>query len=216
MKTKAPQTPPIENPKRIVKFQVKNRHDLHHGGTGYNVVLVSPGKATLDSLATDIAHATTIKRADIAGAVSALTLYMGKALAQGYEVELKGLGRFRLVLTTKNPISDPAHVRSSDILVKRISFEPDSELTAYFNDITFHRDKDKPFTPSADANEQEQQLSDYFSEHDSIDSKTLASLLHCGLTTARARLKVLVAQGRLVAIPHTRTWYQPTPGSFGH
>jgi|GEM_PF-2281444 Bacterial nucleoid DNA-binding protein len=214
MKVKAPETPPVENPKRIVKFQVKNRHNLHGGDTGYNVVPVSPGKATLDSLATDIAHATTIKRADIAGAVTALTQYMGKALAQGYEVELKGLGRFRLVLTTKEPISDPARVRSSDVLVKRISFEPDSELTAYFNDIHFHRDK--TYAPPVGTDEQEQLLSDYFYEHDAIDSKTLASLLHCGLTTSRARLKVLVARGRLAPIPLTRTWYRPTPGNFGH
>jgi hypothetical protein len=91
---------------------------------------------------------------------------------------------------------------------------PVPSILAYFSDIHFHRDK--AYAAPVGVDEQEQLLSDYFYEHDAINSKALASLLNCSLTTSRSRLKVLVARGRLAPIPLTRIWYRPTPGNFGH
>ena len=215
MEKKAAERLNIDPAKTIVKFQVRSRHDFQNNGTGYNVVPVPTDKMSLDEIASTIAEGTTFSVPDCKGAIAALPRAISKGLSHGSEVELKGVGRFRLVLTTKKPITSPTAVRPSDVIIKRISFEPDEELMAHLANIQFKAaDKDKYKAP-ANADEQEQLLSDYFYDHDDIDVNKLSDLLSCSVTTARKRLKVLLSRGRLIAIPHTRTWYKPTPGNFG-
>ena len=206
----------IKPAETTIKFKVKSRHDLHGKGTGYNVVPVAANKVSLDEIAADIARGTTFSVPDCKGTIAALPRAIGNALAHASEVELKGVGRFRLVLTTKKPIDDPDDVSPSDVIIKRVSFEPDEELMAYLAKVHFKVfDKKKNYKAPADADEQEQLLSDYFYDHDDINVNRLSDLLSCSVTTARKRLKVLLSRGRLVAIPHTHTWYKPTPGNFG-
>lgn len=215
MKIKHSEEPSSGSHSGNIRYKVGQRHSLDGGEDGINIYPSNNTRVTLDRIADDISHSSSLTPGDVKATFSAINFEVGMALAAGHRVYLEGLGTFSPVLGTKTPIDDPSKLTSRDVCLKRVAFAPDARLMNYLADIRFHRERGDVLTSAATDDEQEQLLAGYFAEHDALDSKILARLLRCGLTTARRRLHVLVAQGRLVHIAHTRFWYRPAPGSFG-
>ena len=94
--------------------------------------VVSPGTYTLSELADDITRSCSLTRADVIGCMEAMAHYIRAALAEGYIVQLDGLGRLRLSVRSDLCTPEEAAQRgfSPAQLVRqyRVPFLPDKRL----------------------------------------------------------------------------------------
>ena len=83
----------------------------------------SSGTVTFDTLADDIAYATTLTDGDVSNVLRALVKQIKKHLADGKIVQLDGLGSFQFQLSGKGALSESDYSTS---LIKnmRIQFRP--------------------------------------------------------------------------------------------
>lgn len=132
----------------------------------------------------DIEQATTFTRADVAGALKALSAAVGSRLAMGQGVRLDGIGSFSVTLTVAGTEVEPDTKRKGALVrVSGIRFEPDAELLRHLG--TVHCEQ-LQLTHSADITDAEvdRRVKAYLAEHHFFRRRDLETL--CRLTKATA------------------------------
>ncbi|TYR38231.1 DNA-binding protein [Sphingobacterium phlebotomi] len=99
---------------------------------------VSSGEITLEDLASDISHASSINEADVMAVLYSLVREIPRNISQGYIVRLGGLGSFRL--GTGSIGSETAEeVTSANIHRKRVLFQNGARIKKAIADLTFRK-----------------------------------------------------------------------------
>ena len=99
---------------------------------------VSSGEITLEDLASDISHASSINEADVMAVLYSLVREIPRNISQGYIVRLGGLGSFRL--GTSSLGSETAEeVTAANIQQKRILFHNGARIKRAITDLTFRK-----------------------------------------------------------------------------
>lgn len=101
---------------------------------------VSSGEISLEDLATDISHASSINEADVVAVLYSLVREIPRNISQGYIVRLGGLGSFRL--GTGSLGSELAEdVTAANIHRKRVLFHNGARIRKAMSNLTFRRNE---------------------------------------------------------------------------
>ncbi|NGF57773.1 DNA-binding protein [Parapedobacter sp. SGR-10] len=101
---------------------------------------ISSGEITLEDLASDISHASSINEADVMAVLYSLVREIPRNLSHGYIVRLGGLGSFRL--GTGSLGSDTAEeVTAANIHRKRVLFHNGKRIKNALSSLTFQKNE---------------------------------------------------------------------------
>ncbi|PRD54419.1 HU family DNA-binding protein [Sphingobacterium gobiense] len=99
---------------------------------------VSSGEITLEDLASDISHASSVTESDVMAVLYSLVREIPRNISQGYIVRLGSLGSFRL--GTGSIGSDTAEeVTAANIHRKRVLFQNGMRIKKAIADLTFRK-----------------------------------------------------------------------------
>lgn len=97
---------------------------------------VHSGEVTLEELASDISHASSITEADVYAVLQSLVREIPRNIAKGNIVRLGNMGSFRL--STKSEGSDlPEEVTAAKISSKRLLFHAGKRIRDAINNLAF-------------------------------------------------------------------------------
>lgn len=97
----------------------------------YFPVAVSTGRVTTDDLSDEIADISTVAPPDVVAVLSALNMVIGRHLAAGETVQLKGLCNIRLVAQSKGKgVDNPEDVSADQISGFRVVFSAEQKRGA--------------------------------------------------------------------------------------
>ena len=105
----------------------------------YSVTTVSYGNVNLDTLAEQMADASTFTYGDVKGMIENLTLLISEALKEGNTVTIDGLGTFSVTAQPNRDVEEPSKIRAESIKLKGIGFKPSPKLKNRLSDIEFTR-----------------------------------------------------------------------------
>lgn len=165
----------------------------------YYIVPVYRDTIDEEQMAERIVNACSLTRGDVVAAISALKEEMASALAQGSKVHIKGIGTFRLRLTTPKKDLQSTDKVAKDITVRDVAFRPDSDFTRRFANVSFTRtDHSHTLRRVADADTLLASLRTYFASHTHLRRANLQQLAQCSRSKACQLLRDLVTAGYLV------------------
>ena len=96
-------------------------------GKWYPVAVLTDRPAEIDEVASQIAEASTVAKADVLAVLSSLPSVMSRLMNAGRSVHLQDLGHFRYTAAAKAGGKDTAEeVTASDIKHARVRFTPES------------------------------------------------------------------------------------------
>ena len=185
--------------KSTIKCRATRRHLLNGTETGdlqgIRVTVDYPQKRTLHDIAKSINNACSMGVPDVLAVWTAIEEEIIRTLSDGNRVELGTLGFLSLEVGTKHRKSVDEGVTSKDIVAKSITFAPSKQLTQVLDGLSFECDGivAHPLSESR----AEEALAEYFSEHQYISVRTLATVCKCHRSTAYRRIATLVAEGKL-------------------
>ena len=178
------------------------------------VSVVGGRTVTADELAREIAASCTIKEADVAGVLKALSLRVQRTLLSGNRVELGEIGTLSVALTCGNK-HRADNVKARDIKVSRIAFAPSKALSHAMRGATMTYAGDA-HTKVFSAAEVEERLTTHFATHDTLYRSEMESICECTRYRAVQFLETFVKEGKLrkAGRPNGR-YYIPVEGCFG-
>ncbi|MCD7899707.1 MAG: HU family DNA-binding protein [Bacteroides sp.] len=104
-----------------IKYDLFQVNELSKTEGKYRARAVSSGKVTTEKLTEWIRQTSGISRAEAKGFIEVLTDSMLDFLADGYEVQLGGLGYFSVSVTSRL-LDDPQEIRAESIRFNRLNF----------------------------------------------------------------------------------------------
>jgi len=108
------------------------------GETKYYAIEVNKGEITLDTLANNIAHYSTLSRVDIVAVIAALVDEVHDGLANGNIVRLGELGSFRLTIGSEG-VDCKDDFKKSMINKSRVQFNPGKRIKALYKKLKFRK-----------------------------------------------------------------------------
>ena len=103
----------------------------------YSVTTVSYGNVNLDTLAEQMADASTFTYGDVKGMIENLTLL----ISEGNTVTIDGLGTFSVTAQPNRDVEEPSKIRAESIKLKGIGFKPSPKLKDRLSNIEFTKMK---------------------------------------------------------------------------
>lgn len=177
-----------------IKFGVYNTPQSDKDGEPLqHARLITRGTKRLDEICSFISDSSSLNSADIKGTLEALTVYIGRELANGYGVELEGLGYFYPALKStqdQNENGKPI-VRVS---VDGVNFRCSKRLKEMVKKDRPQRVK-RENIPSAGIRERKAKMLDYLSKKEYINASAYADLNRCTRYRAAEDLKQFVQEG---------------------
>ncbi len=99
---------------------------------------VHTGEISLEDLAADISHASSITESDVYAVLQSLIREIPRNISRGYIVRLGNMGSFRV--STRSTGSDLAEeVNSSNILSPKLLFHPGRQIKNAMNTLVFKK-----------------------------------------------------------------------------
>ena len=149
---------------------MKEKHDLRGEASEENpaiaVTVVGSRTVTTKELAKEIAASCTIKEADVAGVLTALSQRIQRTLLNGDRVELGDIGTLSVTLTCGNK-HRADNVTARDIKVRRIAFAPSKELTQAMRGAEM-KSAGPTHTKQLTMKEIEERLTAHFATHEAL------------------------------------------------
>ena len=177
------------------------------------VSVVGGRTVTSDELAREIAASCTIKEADVAGVLRALSLHVQRTLLDGNRVELGEIGTLSVTLTCGNKHRTD-NVKARDIKVSRIAFAPSKELGHAMRGAKMSYAGGTHMKVFSDA-EIEERLTAHFATRDTLYRSEMESICECTRYRAMQLLETLVKVGKLrKAGRQNSRYYIPVEGYF--
>ncbi|MCK9163749.1 MAG: HU family DNA-binding protein [Bacteroidales bacterium] len=104
---------------------------------------VYKGVLNRDDIANILAERTTIKQADLAGALVGLSQIIEEKLHQGYKVNLEGIGIFSLSLTSDIGYFSPEEVLPRRVKANKVCYKASQKLQKNLEFVQFERPRNK-------------------------------------------------------------------------
>lgn len=167
-----------------------------------------------DELAERIHGNSTLTTGDAKAALISFIEVMAVELASGRRIHLEGLGYFQLTLASP-PITSPKEIRAESVHVKSIAFRAEVGFKKRFTDVRLVRAREKRHSSRYSEIEIDGLLTSHFLDHPHITRREFSAL--CGFTasTAKRRLRELVAAGKLQNTGYrTFPQYEPVKGNY--
>ena len=201
-----------------IAYQLKEKHDLRGVASEENpaiaVTVVGSRTVTTKELAKEIAASCTIKEADVAGVLTALSQRIQRTLLNGDRVELGDIGTLSVTLTCGNK-HRADNVTARDIKVRRIAFAPSKELTQAMRGAEM-KSAGPTHTKQLTMEEIEKRLTAHFTTHEALYRSEVESICECTRYRATQLLTALVEAGKLRAAGRKNgRYYLPVEGCFG-
>ena len=208
----------IQKESGTIAYQLREIKDFGRGSSEENpavaVTVVGGRTVTSDELAKEIAASCTIKEADVAGVLKALSQRVRDTLLDGNRVELGEIGTFSVTLTCGNK-HRADKVTSRDIKVRRIAFAPSKELTHAMRGATM-RSAGPVRTKQLTLEEAEERLATHFAAHTELYRSEVESICECTRYRATQFIEAFIKAGKLqVAGRKNGRHYVPVAGCFG-
>ena len=202
----------------IIAYQLREIKDLSREGNEENpsiaVSVVGGRTVTADELATEIAASCTIKEADVAGVLKALSLRVQRILLNGDRVELGEIGTLSVTLTCGNK-HRVDKVTSRDVKVSRIAFAPSKELSHAMRGATM-KSVAPVRTKRLTLEEAEGRLATHFATHTELYRSEVESICECTRYRAMQIIEAFIKDGKLqTAGRKNGRHYVAVAGSFG-
>lgn len=201
-----------------IAYQLREIKDLGREANEENpsvaVSVVGGRTVTADELAKEIAASCTIKEADVAGVLKALSLRVQRTLLNGNRVELGEIGTLSVTLTCGNK-HRADKVTSRDVKVSRIAFAPSKELTHAMRGATM-KSAGPVRTKLLTLEEAEERLATHFATHAELYRSEVESICECTRYRAMQLIEAFVKAGKLCAVGRKNgRHYVAVAGSFG-
>jgi len=101
---------------------------------------VNNGEVTLEDLASDISHSSSINEADVMAVLYSLVREIPRNISRGYIVRLGGLGSFRLG-TNSTGSDSMEETTAANIFRKRVLFQNGKRIKKALTDLTFTKNE---------------------------------------------------------------------------
>lgn len=201
-----------------IAYQLKEKHDLRGEANEENpaiaVTVVGSRTVTTKELAKEIAASCTVKEADVAGVLTALSQRVQRTLLNGDRVELGEIGTLSVTLTCGN-MHRADNVTAHDIKVRRIAFAPSKELTQAMRGAQM-KSAGPARTKQLTMEEAEERLTTHFATHDTLYRSEMESICECTRYRATQLLNAFVEAGKLHAAGRKNVrHYMAVEGCFG-
>ena len=201
-----------------IAYQLKEKHDLRGEASEENpaiaVTVVGSRTVTTKELAKEIAASCTIKEADVAGVLTALSQRVQRTLLNGDRVELGDIGTLSVTLTCGNK-HRADNVTARDIKVRRIAFAPSKELTQAMCGAEM-KSAGPTYIKQLTMEEVEERLTAHFTTHEALYRSEVESICECTRYRATQFIEALIKAGKLqVAGRKNGRHYVPVAGCFG-
>ena len=185
-------------------------------GERLHVSILSAQDTTDSVMGEDVTQSSSLNNIDMAAAIEAIKTYLSAYLSTGQTVHFDGIGSFQLAIGLKKNTHPEAKVTARDVEVRGITFRPaDSIMKTLRRDVHFVIKEDR--RDEVAAADSIVLLRSHMAQcrqegrAEAINTKRFASLVSCSETSARRRLKALVADGYLTPSPDFRYYYVPGP-----
>ena len=99
---------------------------------------VHSGEITLEDLAADISHASSLTESDVYAVLQSLVREIPRNISRGYIVRLGNLGAFRLGSNSSGSDTEE-EVTGANIFRKRLLFYPGKHVKAVIDGLTFEK-----------------------------------------------------------------------------
>lgn len=109
----------------------------------YFPVPVYKGVLNRDDISNILAERTTIKQADLAGALVGLSQIIEEKLHQGYKVNLEGIGIFSLSVTSNKGYEKASNVIPGRVKANKVCYKANQKLQKNLEFVKFERPRDK-------------------------------------------------------------------------
>lgn len=161
------------------------------------VTVVGGRTVTADELAKEIATSCTIKDADVAGMLKALSQRVQDTLLDGNRVELGEIGTLSVTLTCGNK-HRADKVTSRDVKVRCIAFAPSKQLTHAMQGATM-KSVGPIRTKQLTLEEAEERLATHFATNTELYRSEVESICECTRYRAMQLIEAFIKVGKLQA-----------------
>ncbi len=176
--------------------------------------VVTQGTMSTDEIAEQIHSRSTLTTGDAKAALISFIEVMAQELSDGRRIYLEGLGYFQLTLSSP-PITSPKEIRAESIHVKSVAFRAEASFKKRFTSVRLERAREKRHSNRYSEIEIDGLLTGHFLDNAKITREQFSRL--CGFTksTAKRRLRELVAAGKLTNTGYKNfPTYEPVKGYY--
>lgn len=154
---------------------------------------------------------SVIDRATFSPAIYELMHAIAEELKKGNTVSIQDLGTFQLQIGTEQAIGASERANTQAIKVEGVRYTPSPLLIDLLKDTEFTWEPEEIATTPITDEQVMEQLSIWFSTHDSITRSQFCALLHMRRTTATKRINSLISKGIITRLGANRdTKYIPS------
>lgn len=176
------------------------------------------GTVSTKSVVRKIQQHSSLTSGDVVAVLTELSQIVGEELQEGRQVHIDGLGYFTPALTVEGRITPemPLRERNRKVRFKGVNFRMDKQLRQQIGPIKISRTSWETHSQTSTADEREQQLTEYFREHEFLTRRNLQYLLNLKRSTAVRLLQQWRTEGKLLNQgTGKQPIYVPAPGHFG-
>ena len=208
----------IQKESGTIAYQLREIKDFGREASEENpaiaVTVVGGRTVTADELAKEIAASCTIKEADVAGVLKALSQRVQDTLLDGNRVELGEIGTLSVTLTCGNK-HRADKVTARDVKVRRIAFAPSKELTHAMQGATM-KSAGPMRTKQLTIEEAEERLAAHFATNTELYRSEVESICECTRYRAMQLIEAFIKAGKLQAAGRKNgRHYVAVAGCFG-
>ncbi len=162
----------------------------------WHIRAVNNGTVETEEMIERIAHATTLTRADLKAALSALAAEATEHLREGKHVHIEGLGYLSPSIGGEVDKDKNGQLRLQQAGIKTVRFRPETALMDALQDVSFTSKHHLGTQSATIADEHLPAMLTQLSEQKGhFTAQDFRIALHLSDTTARRRLKQLIANG---------------------
>jgi len=189
-------------------FIAPNTRDLEE--KEYYPSVVHADSVDMETLLIDTVGRGIMRKPEVEFAVTQFIDVVASHLKKGANVGIKGLGRLKVTLGSDGKITSSKTPRSNRIKVKGVQFWPEKDLLDYMNrNQEFKRTQHSTQSARISADELKVKLrTDWFKNRRLITRKELETFAHLSTSTAKNRIKDLIAMGFLKRTDSSRAVYE--------
>lgn len=189
-------------------FIAPNTRDLEE--KEYYPSVVHADRVDMETLLIETVGRGMMRKSEVGFAVSQFIAVVASHLKRGANVNIKGLGRLKVTLGCEGKITSYKSPRSNRIKVKGVQFWPEKGLVDYMNrDQEFKRTQQPTQSAKISAEDLKIKLcTGWFKNHRMITRKELETFAYLSTSTAKNRIKELIAMNFLKRLESNRAVYE--------
>lgn len=157
--------------------------------------VISRGTRKMDRICYELSDSCSITSSDIKGVLEALSQYIGRELAEGYTVELEGLGHFSPSLKSIRNVHEDGTIRYS-ASVHGVNFRSSNQLKEMVK-IDHPQKVKRENIPTTDREGRKKKMLEYLQKHPYINISDYTKLNQCTYYIAQKDIKQFETDGMI-------------------